>query len=147
MQGFFITGTDTGVGKTALTAGLAANLKQRGFDVGIMKPLQTGTPKTGRERISVDARFVMTAAGINDDMDLVSPYRLEPPLAPRIAAEITGINIELTKINQAYQNLCQKHSFMLIEGAGGIMVPVTGRFLMADLAKMFNLKLIIVARP
>lgn len=147
MQGFFITGTDTGVGKTAFTAGLAANLKQRGLNVGIMKPLQTGSPKTHQGRVSADALFTMTVAEIVDEMELVSPYRLEPPLAPRVAAEITGTTIEPVKINQAYQELCKRHDFMLVEGAGGIMVPVTGRFLMADLIKMFNLPVLIVARP
>ncbi|MTI84460.1 MAG: dethiobiotin synthase [Firmicutes bacterium] len=147
MRGFFITGTDTGVGKTACTAGLAANLKQRGFDVGIMKPVQTGSEKTCNGLVSVDALFTMIVAEISDPVELVSPYRLEPPLAPSIAAQISGVNIEVHKIDHAYRELCKRHRFMLVEGAGGIMVPVTGRFLMADLVKMLNLPVLIVARP
>lgn len=146
-NGYFITGTDTGIGKTAVTAGLAANLKRKGINVGIMKPVQTGSPKDNNALISLDALFAMAVAGIKDEMELVSPYRLEPPLAPRIAAEITGVTIDLEKINQAYQELCERHDFMLVEGAGGIMVPVVERFLMADLIKMFNLPILIVARP
>jgi len=147
MQGFFITGTDTGVGKTAVTAGLAANLKQKGFDVGIMKPVQTGSEKSEHGLISADALYAMQVAKINDPMELVSPYRLEAPLAPSIAAQITGVNIEVQKIEHAYRELCKRHRFMLVEGAGGIMVPVTGRLLMADLAKILNLPVLIVARP
>jgi len=147
MQGFFITGTDTGVGKTAVTAGLAAYLKQRGINVGIMKPVQTGSEKNSHGLVSTDALFAMRVAEVFDEMELVSPYRLEPPLAPRIAAELTGTVIEPVKINHAYRELCKRRDFMLVEGAGGIMVPVTGRFLMADLIKMFNLPALIVARP
>lgn len=147
MHGFFITGTDTGVGKTAVTSGLTANLKQRGLNVGVMKPLQTGSEETEQGWVSVDAFFAMQVAGITDPMDIVSPYRLEPPLAPRIAAEITGVTIEMDKISQAYRKLCARHDFMLVEGAGGIMVPITGRYLMADLAILLDLPVLVVARP
>lgn len=147
MQGYFITGTDTGVGKTVVTAGIAANLKQRGINVGIMKPVQTGSTTTRHGLVSPDALFALTVAGIVDEMELVSPYRLKPPLAPRIAAELTGTAIDLVKINRAYRELCRRHDFMLVEGAGGIMVPITGRFLMADLIKAFDLPALIVARP
>ncbi|WP_027365195.1 dethiobiotin synthase [Desulfotruncus alcoholivorax] len=147
MNGFFITGTDTGVGKTVVTAGLAANLKQKGFNVGVMKPLQTGSEKTGRGLVSIDALYAMQVAEINDPMEIVSPYRLEPPLAPRIASEITGVTIEVDKISRAYQKLCERHDFMLVEGAGGIMVPIKGKFLMADLALLLDLPVLIVARP
>lgn len=147
MHGFFITGTDTGVGKTVVTAGLAANLKQRGFNVGIMKPLQSGSEKTERGLVSIDASYAMQVAEINDPMEIVSPYRLEPPLAPRIAAEITGVTIDMDKISLAYRKLCERHDLILVEGAGGIMVPITGRFLMADLAILLDLPVLIVARP
>jgi len=147
MHGFFITGTDTGVGKTAVTAGLAANLKHRGFNVGIMKPFQTGCMETSYGRVSVDAFFAMQVAGITDPMNIVNPYSLEPPLAPRIAAELTGGNIDIDKISLAYRELCKRHDFMLVEGAGGIMVPITGRYLMADLAILLDLPVLIVARP
>ncbi len=147
MNGFFITGTDTGVGKTAVTAGLAANLKHRGFNVGIMKPFQTGCVERFHGRVSVDAFFAMQVAGITDPINIVNPYCLEPPLAPRIAAEMTGVNIEIDKISLAYRELCKRHDFMLVEGAGGIMVPITGRFLMADLAILLDLPVLIVARP
>lgn len=147
MPGFFITGTDTGVGKTALTAGLAANLRQKGFDVGIMKAVQTGCRKNGGQYSPLDARFITTVTGIDDDLELVCPYCLEPAAAPYTASKMTGIQIKPTKIKDAYRKLSKRHSLMLVEGAGGIMVPITGRLLMAGLAKMFNLKLLVVARP
>jgi len=147
LQGYFVTGTDTGIGKTVVTAGLAANLRQKGINAGIMKPVQTGSKNLNGSLVSVDALFAMTVAGIKDEMELVSPYRLEPPLAPRVAAELTGITIDLFKINRAYQELLNRHDFMLVEGAGGIMVPIAGRFLMADLIKILNLPALIVARP
>lgn len=147
MQGYFITGTDTGVGKTVVTAGIAANLKHRGINVGIMKPVQTGGTTTHQGLISPDALFALTVAGIVDEMELVSPYCLKSPLAPRIAAELSGAAIDLAKIDRAYRELCRRHDFMLVEGAGGIMVPITGQFLMADLIKAFDFPALIVARP
>jgi len=147
LRGYFITGTDTGIGKTVVTAGLAANLRQKGINAGIMKPVQTGSKKIDGSLVSMDALFTMSVAGINGAMELISPYRLEPPLAPRIAAELEGVNIDLWEINRAYRKLCTRHDFMLVEGAGGIMAPIAGRFLMADLIKALHLPAIIVARP
>lgn len=89
----------------------------------------------------------MTVAGITGRMQLINPYCLEPPLAPSVAAELTGTVIDLSVISRAYRELCKIHDLMLVEGAGGIMVPVIGRFLIADLIKMLDLPAIIVARP
>lgn len=147
LRGYFVTGTDTGIGKTVVTAGLAANLRQKGINAGIMKPVQTGSKKIDGSLVSVDALFAVKVAGITDEMELVSPYCLEPPLAPRVAAGLAGITIDLLKIKRAYRELCTRHDFMLVEGAGGIMVPIVGRFLMADLIKMLNLPALIVAKP
>lgn len=146
-QGYFITGTDTDIGKTVVTAGLAGSLKLKGINVGVMKPVQSGGKKCGCGLVSVDALFAMTVAGITGCMQLINPYCLELPLAPSIAAELTGTFIDLSIINQAYRELCKIHDLILVEGAGGIMVPVTGRFLIADLIKMLDLPALIVARP
>ncbi|MBF7082987.1 dethiobiotin synthase [Desulfallas sp. Bu1-1] len=146
--GFFITGTDTGVGKTVITAGLAGCLKRKGINVGVMKPIVSGVnSKNLRGPVPEDAVFAMKAAGVTDELELVSPCCLELPLAPRVAAEIQGVTINLSKVMEAYRELRQRHEVMLVEGAGGIMVPVFDRFLMADLIKMMKLPVIIVSRP
>lgn len=146
-KGFFITGTDTGVGKTVITAGLAGCLKQRGIDVGVMKPVQSGGIRKGSGLVSADALLVMKTAGINDSLELVNPYCLEAPLAPKVAAGFADIEIKPAGIMSAYQKLRSRHELMLVEGAGGIMTPLAERLLVADLIVMFGLPVIIVARP
>lgn len=144
-SGVFITGTDTGVGKTVVAAALARFLSNRGVDVGVMKPFESGIAET--DQPGPDAALLTWAAGVDDDPELVAPYRFKEPLAPAIAAQQDGVKIIPGLIHDRFAQLSKKHEFMIVEGAGGLMVPVAGGILIADIAKQMDLPLMVVARP
>jgi len=146
-SGLFVTGTDTGVGKTYVSAGIAKALKRRCVDVGVMKPAETGCRmRTGR-LMPKDALVLMKSARVNDPLSLVNPYRLRNPLAPSVAAAREGKKIDPDKILKAFNALRERHEFMIVEGAGGIMVPLCGQYTYLDLAGTMGLPVLIVARP
>ena len=145
-HGLFVTATDTGVGKTVATAALARILRLRGVNVGVMKPVTAGCEERNGELVSEDAELLAWAAGIECDDD-VAPYRLREPLAPVEAARIDGVKIDFDRIADSYQRLRARHDFVLVEGAGGLMVPLNGGLLIADLASRLKLPLLVVARP
>lgn len=139
----FITGTDTGVGKTAVTAALAALLLEKGFLTGVIKPFQTGTELDGLS----DAEFIYGFLGRDCVLSEVSPCRLQAPLSPHRAAEIEGIKIPLDDIIEHTRDYISRNDVTLIEGAGGLCVPVTKSYMMADLAVDLDAPMVIVARP
>ena len=144
MKGYFITGTDTSVGKTVVTACLAALFKSRGENVGVMKPIETGVDPECNSSANSDAKFLMEVAGVQDDD--VCPYRLKSPASPYQAARMEGRELNPEKILASFRALQSKFSMMLVEGIGGLMVPITPRYYVADLALQMNLPLIIVSR-
>ncbi|MDA8334509.1 MAG: dethiobiotin synthase [Peptococcaceae bacterium] len=144
--GFFVTGTDTGVGKTALTGALACGLRRRGLDPGVMKPLASGATRGGSGLVSADALFLVRMAGVSDDLDLICPVCLELPLAPAVAAELAGQRVDLVRVEQAFLRLATRHNPMLVEGVGGLMVPLAPGVLVEDLALGLGLPLVVVAR-
>jgi len=146
-QGIFITGTDTNVGKTYVATGIAAALGCRGVDVGVMKPVETGCTRRAGRLVPRDALRLMKAAKVRDSIELVVPYRFRKPLAPSIAAEREGERINPARICDAFNILSKKHDFLIVEGAGGIMVPLTENYSYLDLAKALGLQVLIVARP
>jgi dethiobiotin synthetase len=146
-QGIFITGTDTGVGKTFVGAGLVATLRERGIDVGVMKPAETGCVLRKGVLVPRDALKLMKAGGVDDPLDLVNPYRFRDPLAPASAAAHAGKTIGIKRIVSAFRMLARKHAYMVVEGAGGIMVPLTSNHQYLELAKVLNLPVLVVARP
>lgn len=145
-QGIFITGTDTGVGKTIVTATIARLLKKRGINVGVMKPVTSGCIERDRQLVSEDAELLAWAAGTPLDHDC-APYCLRTPIAPSVAAAREGVKIDFAQIKEAYGSLTQRHDFVLVEGAGGLMVPLNGGLLIADLVGALGLPLLVVARP
>ena len=147
VQGLFVTGTDTGIGKTRIAAGLAAALRRRGVDVGVMKPFASGAVVRRGRRVSEDAEELRRAAGVDDPFDLITPVCLEPALAPSMAARVSGEKIDLPRVWRAWRTLSRRHTAMIVEGAGGLLVPVKGRMTMADVARKLGLPLVIVARP
>ncbi len=146
-KGIFITGTDTGVGKTYVAAGIASALEQSGIDVGVMKPAETGCAVRKGRMIPQDALRLSEAAGVRDSLALVNPYRFRKPLAPAVAAGIERKIIDPGKIVSAYRTLARRHDFMIVEGAGGIMVPLQGTYTYLDLAGALGLPVVVVARP
>ena len=147
MRGFLVTATDTGVGKTVVTGGIAAALARKGVDVGIMKPFATGARRVGRGLVSDDARFLQRAAGSEDSLDLINPVCLKPPLAPSLAAELEKKPIDLQAVWSAWRTLKGLHSTMIVEGVGGLLVPLLPRFTVARFAQRLKLPLLIVTRP
>lgn len=135
--GYFITATGTGVGKTVVAGALTHALKAQGIDVGVMKPLATGS--------RCDAKFLKKASGSIDPLTLINPLFSRYPLAPYSIEVINKSSFDMGKVWSAYKALTKKHSCMIIEGIGGLMVPIKKRFFVAHLAKQFKLPLIIVA--
>ncbi len=153
MTGIFITGTDTDVGKTTVAAGLAGALKNRGYSVGVMKSVQSGAGMKNGRLYSQDAALMMKASGSADEEELVCPVLLREPLAPGVAAEIEGKTVDIELIKNAYAELERRHDLVIVEGAGGLAVPLktphlnTGtNFLVSDLITCLGLPAIIVAR-
>ena len=144
-EGFFITGTDTGVGKTLVSAGLSLYLRQSGIDVGVMKPAETGVSETSAA--GPDAELLRWAAGSGDELDEISPYRFKAALAPAVAASREQVRINYSELVERATALIKRHQFTLIEGAGGLMVPLAVGLLMADLARALKLPLLLVVRP
>lgn len=142
--GIFITGTDTEVGKTVIAAGLALVLKDRGIKVGVMKPVATGCYGSEERLISQDAAFLMEA-GQNEYPPLTSPARFRNPLAPNVAAMLEKKEIDIQKILKSYHELQRHYDFIIVEGIGGIMVPLKKDYYVANLIRDMKLPLIIVS--
>lgn len=141
-RGCFITGTDTGVGKTAVTAALAVALVRRGIDVGVMKPIEAGSG----DGPASDAARLLAAAGSRDPLDQVSPCRFPAPLAPLAAARRTGSAVDLEAVVRAYEALARRHAFLLVEGVGGLLVPLTPEADVRDLIRRLGLPVLVVGR-
>lgn len=142
--GLFVTGTDTGIGKTLITAGLAHALRVQGIDAGVMKPVETGCPtRDGRLR-PLDALTLREAAASRDALDLVNPYRFHEPLAPMVAAERSRRRIDVGRLAERFTRLTGRHSVILVEGAGGLLVPITEETSCLDLAARLRLPLLVV---
>lgn len=143
-KGFFITGTDTGVGKTVVTACLASLFRGRHLDAGVMKPVETGVAGGGR-KIS-DAELLLQASGVRDALSEVSPCRFATPASPYQAAQLENISVDAAGITGAFHRLAQRHDLMLVEGIGGLLTPITRTLRVIDLAAEWALPLIIVSR-
>jgi dethiobiotin synthetase len=156
-KGFFITGTDTGVGKTVIVAALVKAIGLLGCSVCGMKPIETGCKKTEVRSqksevrndllIPFDGTFLKKIAGMDDSIDLVTPFTFENPLAPMVASDIEGIPVDIDKIQKAFKELSKKYDVVIIEGIGGLLVPVKKDYFVLDLARDFGLPLIVVSRP
>jgi len=145
MKGYFVTGTDTGVGKTAITAGIAGCLRKLGVNVGVMKPIATGYPqKIGYK--STDVTILAEAAGIKDPEDLINPVFLPIPTSPYDASKLLSVPIDMPLILTKFKKLLSLHDVILIEGIGGIMTPITKNFFVADMIKAMAIETIIVTR-
>jgi len=145
-RGIFVTGTDTGIGKTIVSATLARLLALSGLSVGVMKPVTSGCEERDGRLVSLDAELVCWGAGIPLTTES-APYLMKAPLAPSVAASLEGIEIDVAAIKATYQRLAEQYDIVIVEGAGGLLVPVTGSFLMSDLAKELGLPILVVARP
>ncbi|MBI3318491.1 MAG: adenosylmethionine--8-amino-7-oxononanoate transaminase [Candidatus Omnitrophica bacterium] len=149
MKGLFITGTGTEVGKTFIASALADAFRRQGVDVGVMKPVATGCRSRNGGLHSEDAELLLKASGAADPMDLVSPYRFSSPAAPWVARGLSPkgtVPLSFDRIEQAFQELSTRHEFVMVEGIGGLLVPIDAKRTVADLAGRLGLPLLIVAR-
>ncbi len=144
-KGIFITGTDTGVGKTFVAAALAAYLRACGYRVGVMKPAETGCREIDGNLIPQDAMALKDASGSADPIETICPYRLPAPLAPSIAAERAGVRIDVDHLRMVYDDIRARNDITLVEGAGGLMVPLLPSYTYADFARVLKLPALVVA--
>ena len=145
MKSYFVTGTDTGVGKTAITAGIAGSLHKLGVNVGVMKPIATGYPQKAGYKSS-DVAILAEAAGIKDPEDLINPVFLPIPTSPYDASKLLSVPIDMPLILTKFKKLLSLHDVVLIEGIGGIMTPITKKFFVADMINAMAIETIIVTR-
>lgn len=147
----FVTGTDTGVGKTVIASTLASWYRRAGINVGVMKPVASGgrlVREGGRARwVSDDARRLARAARVDDSWSLVNPVCFKEPIAPWTAAQRARATISFRTILSAYRRLRARHDLVIIEGIGGLAVPLNAKATVADLAKRLHVPLVMVTRP
>lgn len=142
-SGLFIAGTDTGVGKTVVTAGMAGYLRDKGIDCGVMKPVESGCLSGSKDS---DTFYLKRISESPDDIDLINTYAFSAPLAPGVAAKEEGVEIDFDRIVESYQRLELVHKHVLVEGAGGLMVPLKSRHTLVDLIEYLQLPVLLVGR-
>lgn len=147
MKGLFVSGTGTEVGKTAVAGGIAWHLRRRGVKVGVMKPVATGLSPAERDRGRGDPGFLALMAGVREDPTLLCPLTLSAPAAPLVAAEAEGREVDLEAVFHAYRKLRAKYDFLIVEGVGGLAVPLTREVDNASLASLLELPLLLVSPP
>jgi dethiobiotin synthetase len=154
-QGIFVTATDTGIGKTVVSAALIVALNRCGIKTGAMKPVETGCIRKGNTLEPADGKFLKQIAGMDDPIDSITPLRFESPVAPYVASKREGIPVELDRIFDSFNQLSAKYDFMVVEGIGGVLVPITVRktgkgsktYFVIDMIKELKLPAIVVAAP
>jgi dethiobiotin synthetase len=143
-DGYFVAGTDTGVGKTRVSAALLAAGRAEGLAVMGMKPVASGAEPIAGRMASDDALQLAAASGQSTDYDELNPYCLEVAISPHIAAKLANIDINIAKIVTIAGSLQAKSDLLLIEGAGGWYTPISDRESMADLARALGLPVLLV---
>ena len=143
MNSLFITGTDTDVGKTCVTAGIVNYLSKMNVDVGVMKPFASGY-KANEDSISEDVEILTKYSGVTDPVDLINPYFFEIPTSPYEACMKLNREIDISKVVDAYNQLISNHDVVIVEGIGGIMTPISQNYFVSDLISELKLNSIIV---
>ena len=141
-RGVFAIGTDTDVGKTEVGRAAITSLRARGVSVGVMNPIETGVGPQG----PLDALALKEAAGSNDPLSDICPQQFALPAAPDAAALDENRTVDLQAITRAYPRICANREFVWVEGAGGLLVPITTQASMVDLARTLALPILLVAR-
>ena len=143
-QAFFITGTDTNVGKTYVACKLIRDYVAQGFKVIGMKPVAAGCELVDGDWLNDDVLKLQVASNVKAPRALTNPYRFKESIAPHIAAEKAGIKIEIEFIKQAFDELTKLADILIVEGAGGFLVPLNEAETIADLAAVLNIPIILV---
>lgn len=147
IPGLFITGTDTEIGKTVVAGAIANWFRRRGLRVGVFKPVATGCVRRREGLVSEDAEFLAHCADAPGPLDLICPQRYAEPLAPAVAAERANQPLDWSAIDLALQEIAAASDVLIVEGVGGLMVPLDPKHTVLDLAKRLNLPAVVVARP
>lgn len=144
IQGFFVTGTDTSCGKTAVTLGLMHLLQSRGYSVLGMKPVASGAELTPQGLRNDDALRIQQQASQAIDYNLINPFVFAPPIAPHLAAKQAGVKIELKEIVINFKKFVTQADYIIVEGVGGWLVPLGPDQTVSDLASRLGLPVILV---
>ena len=143
-RGFFITATDTGIGKTVVTAALAVAMQQKRLNVGVMKPIESGVHPSHID--SSDAERLRTLVTPSRSFESICLHHFTDPLAPLAAARRTGVTIDLNSISSQCKRFVKEHDLVLIEGVGGLMVPLSSTQTVCDLISLLQLPCVVVGR-
>ena len=145
MNSIFVTGSDTDVGKTFVTAGLAVTLRKMGIDVGIMKPFAAGSPQKKGFK-SEDVEILSKAAQVSDSENLMNPQFFKMAASPYTASKDLKVKVRVDLVLSNFKKLSKLHSMLLVEGMGGIMTPILKNYFVSDLIKEMRLPAVIVTR-
>ena len=145
-KGIFIIGIDTEIGKTTIAAGLSNLLFRKGIEIGVMKPFATGIKRYSKDFKSLDTKMLKDASGNKDNDNIINPFFYSIPTAPYLAKKILKINenIDIEEILTKYKEIENRHDFTIVEGIGGLMVPLSKDFSVADLASIINIPIILI---
>jgi dethiobiotin synthetase len=146
LPGLFITGTDTGVGKTVVAGAIADWFRRRGKRVAVLKPIATGCERRREGLVSPDAEFLAHCADASHPLDLICPQRYVEPLAPAVASEREGRPVDWPAVQRSIDLMCRDSDVLIVEGVGGAMVPLDERHTVLDLVKWLGLQTVVVSR-
>ena len=147
VPGLLVTGTDTGIGKTLIAGAIAAYLRKQGLRVGVLKPAASGCVRRREGLVSEDAEYLAHCADSPHPLDVVAPQRFAEPLAPAVAAQRLGVSLEWDAIQRSLKIISRDSDILIVEGVGGIMVPMDEKHTMLDVAAWLGLPAVVVARP
>lgn len=146
-KGIFIVGTDTDVGKTVVTAGLTYLLRRNGYHAASFKAVQSGGIQWDGKLVSADARFVKKVCRWEEAQENICGYCLKTPVSPHLATRLEGVKLEKSVILEKYQTLCNQYDYVIVEGSGGLIVPLLDlNYMVHDLIKDLDLPVAVVAR-
>ena len=143
-KGFFITGTDTGIGKTWSTVALMQAYKDIGMNVAGMKPVASGCEESEGRLKNEDALLIQSRCSAEYPYEIVNPYAFREPVAPHIAAEKVAATIEIKNIVKAYNFLCEQNDIVFVEGVGGWRVPLSGDLSICDMVVALEIPVVLV---
>ena len=146
MKSLFITGTDTDVGKTVISAGLARAMADQGINVGVMKPFAAAEIQSSSTFQSEDTEILSKAARVSESEDVLNPQFFPIPASPYTASKTLGMTVNIDLVLEKYEELKKSHDILLVEGMGGIMTPILEDYFVADLIRDMDLQTIIVIR-
>ncbi|KAB2952123.1 dethiobiotin synthase [Heliorestis acidaminivorans] len=145
-KAIFILGTDTDVGKTVVSAGLMYQLLNKGHQACYFKPISSGAIEEDGEIFSYDLSFVKKVSGLQEDDNLINPYRFKTPVSPHLASPLENKPIHIPAILKKYELLKSKYDYLIVEGCGGLAVPLTTEYMQYEFIKDLNISCLLVTR-